>query len=99
MGRKGRLPFYDLPAPNRPDGTPLYAAPYHWPAYEWLRILQAAGVGDYGRARASVRAIRSGLQAEQEGLKRQLKRLQERVRALVPWLIGARLPYVPRLSH
>ncbi len=47
---KDRLPFHNLPAPPSADGTPLYTIPYHWPAYEWLAVLQGTALGDYTQA-------------------------------------------------
>jgi hypothetical protein len=98
MARKARLPFYDLPAPAGPGGAPLYPVPYHWPAYEWLRLLQAAGVGDYGKALAAVRALRAGFQAELEGLKRQRHRLEGSAGAFVPGLLAGPLPFLPAFT-
>jgi hypothetical protein len=63
--------------PTRPrEESAMYSAPYHWPAYEWLRILEAASTGDYDQARESLRIIRTGLAAGHQRLKRQLPELK-----------------------
>jgi hypothetical protein len=49
--RKALLPYHDVPAPRKADGTALYPIPYHWPGYEWLNVLQSSAVGDYDQAR------------------------------------------------
>jgi hypothetical protein len=67
------LHYLDLSPPMRSDGGPLYAIPYHWPAYEWLHALQAAAVGDYAEARGELAAVRAGLRADHERLQTQLR--------------------------
>jgi tetratricopeptide (TPR) repeat protein len=67
------LSYRDLPSPRRPDGTPLYPGPYHWPAYEWLYVMQAAALGDYGQAQVALRTIRTGREAGHGGLKQRLQ--------------------------
>jgi tetratricopeptide (TPR) repeat protein len=96
--RKQALLFQDLAAPKNPDGTALYAIPYHWLAYDWLYLLQAAAVGDYADARAAVRAIRSGLQAGHDRLKQQLRDFEPRVLRLLPGLFSGPPPFLPAFT-
>jgi hypothetical protein len=70
------------------EGEAVYFAPYHWPAYEWLRILEGASLGDYDKARESLRIIRAGLAAGHERLKRQLPALKNAEWKLVPGLLS-----------
>jgi hypothetical protein len=73
---KQALPYYDIPAPRSPDGTALYALPYHWPCYQWLDVLQAAAVGDYEQAHQALQALRSGLRGGHELMQRRLRNPQ-----------------------
>jgi hypothetical protein len=95
---KDGLLYLDISAPKRPDGTALYTVPYHWPAYEWLQVLQAAAVGDYGQARGALAAIRLGLSAGNERLKRQLRDLTRTDLALLPGLLCGPLPFLPAFT-
>src|SRR5207237_9515393 len=77
------------------QGTALYALPYHWPGYEWLHVLQAAAVGDYGQARGDLRAIRSGLRAGHDRLERQLRGFERGERELLPGLLAGPPAFLP----
>jgi tetratricopeptide (TPR) repeat protein len=97
--RRHALLFQDLPPPKRPDGTELYPLPYHWPAYDWLHLLQAAAVGDYAEGREAVRAIRDGLHAGHERLKQRLRDFEPSAVRLVPALLsGPTPPFLPTLA-
>jgi hypothetical protein len=103
-GNDGRAPPKATPE-ARPstrsnDGSALHALPYHWPAYEWLRVLEAASAGDYGQARESLRIIRGGLAAGQERLRRQLPALENGEWRLIPGVlsgagVAAPPPFLP----
>src|SRR5207247_10323602 len=94
---KHGLLYQDLPSPQNLDGSVLYSVPYHWPAYEWLDVLQAAAVGDYAQARGDLRAIRSGLHDGHERLRQQLKDVERRPLMYLPWLLSAPPPFLPVL--
>jgi hypothetical protein len=92
---KDKLPYHDLPAPRGPDGTALYSVPYHWPAYEWLAVLQGAAVGDYTQARGALYTIRSAQFAGRERLIGQLRGFHREFPTLFPALVSGPLPYLP----
>jgi tetratricopeptide (TPR) repeat protein len=92
------LGYYNLPAPNRADGTAFYPMPYHWPAYEWLQSLEAAALGDYAQAGEDLGAIRSGVRAGQERLRQQLREGLRPEWALLPWLLSGPSPFLPALA-
>jgi hypothetical protein len=73
------LRYLDLAPPQRSDGGPLYATPYHWPAYEWLHVLQTAAVGDYAEARGELAAIRAALKSDHQRLEGQLREVDTRL--------------------
>jgi hypothetical protein len=95
---KHGLLYYQLPPPQSPAGGPLYALPYHWPAYEWLHILQAAAVGDYAQARAEAHVIRAVLRAGHERLRKQQAEADRRVWTYLPGLLSGPPPFLPALA-
>jgi tetratricopeptide (TPR) repeat protein len=98
MAGKDVLPYHDMPAPRSRQGTALYPVPYHWPAYEWLRVLQSAAKGDYALATADLRTIRAGLRAGHERVKRQQAGFERFDRALSPLLLSGPLPFLPAFA-
>jgi hypothetical protein len=88
-----RLHYHDLFPPKNAVGEPLYAIPYHWPAYEWLHTLQAAAVGDYGEARDELRVVRTGLKAGHEQLAQQLREVERDLWEFVPGLLSGPRPF------
>jgi hypothetical protein len=92
---KDKLPYNELPAPRGPGGAPLYSIPYHWPAYEWLQALEAAGVGDYAEAGEALRAIRAGLRVGHERLKARLRTFAPEEQLMLSGLLSGPLPFLP----
>jgi hypothetical protein len=92
---KDKLPYHDLPAPPGADGSPLYTVPYHWPAYEWLAVLQGAALGDYTLARQALNTIRSGQFAARQRVLAQLREFRHDFPILVPALVSGPLAYLP----
>jgi hypothetical protein len=86
------LPPADIPVPRRPDGRLRYALPYSLPGYEWLRVLQAAAVGDYELARRVLRELRDPLRAGSERLKQQRQTLQQGGPQMVAGLFAGQSP-------
>jgi hypothetical protein len=64
------------------DGFALYTLPYHWPAYEWLAVLQGAALGDYTQGRLALNTIRAGRFAGRERVIAQLRGFH---RITPPW--------------
>jgi hypothetical protein len=95
QANKERLLYYDLASPRNPDGSPLYAIPYHLPAYDWLYVVQAAAVGDYARAQEGLRAIRGGWQAGHRLLRQQQEPLERRIATSLPGLLSGPAPFLP----
>jgi len=95
--RHGLL-YHDLPFPRDAAGVPLYAIPYHWPAYEWLHAVQAAAVGDYAVAREEVASLRAGRQAGLDLLMRQQPDIDEGLRQFVPGLLSGPPPFLPAFT-
>jgi len=93
--KKHGLHYHDLLPPRGGNGEPLYAIPYHWPAYEWLHALQTAAVGDYAAARGEVRAIRSGLKAGHQMLQEQQREVEKRLWPFVGGLLSGPRPFLP----
>ncbi len=77
---------------------------FHWPAYEWLHVLEAAAIGDYAQCQEDLRTIRAVRHAEHEALQRQIDAFaREDVRLLTGSLSGPP-PFLPAfialtLSH
>jgi tetratricopeptide (TPR) repeat protein len=96
-GKHG-LAFHDLLPPKNADGGPLYAIPYHWPAYEWLHVLQAAAVGDYVQARGELGAIRAEVQAGHQRMKEAQRDIEQHLLTFVPRLLSGPSPFLPALT-
>jgi hypothetical protein len=92
---KDKLPYHDLPVPRGADGSALYTVPYHWPAYEWLAVLQGTALGDYTRARLALNTIRSGQFDGRERVIDQLRGFRRDFPTLVPTLVSGPLAYLP----
>jgi hypothetical protein len=95
---KQGLAYYDLAPPQKREGGVLYALPYHWPAYEWLHVLESAAVGDYAAARDDLRATRAGLHAGHERLVQRPRDFDQRVRVLLPGLLSGPPPFLPAFA-
>jgi hypothetical protein len=95
---KHALLYYDMASPNTQDPSALYAFPYLWPAYEWLRALQSAAVGDYALARAELDAIRSGFQAGHERMTREQTALAGQLWTFLPGLFSGPALGLPAFS-
>jgi hypothetical protein len=95
---KHGLRYYDIVPPGSPAGASLYALPYHWPAYEWLHVLEAAALGDYTQARADLAAIRADVQATHTRFSQQPRDLQRDVLQLVPRLFTGSPPFLTALA-
>jgi hypothetical protein len=93
-GKRG-LSYHDLPPPRGADGKPLYPLPYHWPAYEWLDVLQASALGDYDQARLALRAIRAGRRIGHDLLRQQLRNLEHGDRQLLAGLFSGPPAFLP----
>jgi hypothetical protein len=98
QAKKHGLRYLDLPAPASPGGRPLYQLSYHWPAYDWLYLLQAAALGDYARARTAVHEIRSEQRIGQERLKQDLRAFPGRVAIVLPGLFAGPPPFLPAFT-
>jgi hypothetical protein len=96
--RKLGLGFYDVVGPRDREGRPLYPLPYHLPGYDWLHVLQAAAVGDYGRAQETLRSIRAGHRAGHVLLRRQLQDLERYATPQVAGLLAAPPPFLPAFT-
>jgi hypothetical protein len=92
---KHGLGYADLPPPADRDNVRLYGAPYHWPAYEWLHVLESAAVGDYALCQNDLRAIRDSQQILQDQRQQQAGKFQNSVRMLLPSLMTGSNPYLP----
>jgi hypothetical protein len=95
---KRGLAFHDLFPPKNPSGGALYALPYHWPAYEWLHVLQAAAVGDYAQAREELHAIRSEVQAGHQRMKEAQREIDRHLWTFVPRLLSGPSPFLPAFT-
>jgi hypothetical protein len=95
---KHGLLYYEIPPPTSEKGAPIYAIPYHWPAYEWLHALQAAAVGDYSVARSELRTIRNGMRIAHDGLQQQLRNSDNSLLTLVPGLLAGPNPFLPAFT-
>jgi hypothetical protein len=95
---KQGLQYYDLLPPKSGDGAPLYASPYHWPAYEWLHVLQTTAVGDYAKAREDLHRIRAGLGAGHQQLKQDLREIDRQIWTYLPGLLSGLPPFLPTFS-
>jgi tetratricopeptide (TPR) repeat protein len=82
-------------APQDPDGRPLYPVPYRWSAFEWLRVLQSAAVGDYAQAYADLRSLRAELAAGRKRMRHRLAGFDDIVRAFLPGLLSGPWPLAP----
>jgi tetratricopeptide (TPR) repeat protein len=94
--KKEGLHYQDLFPPRGADGEPLYAIPYHWPAYDWLHALQTAAGGDYGEARGELGTIRSGLKSGQQMLGEQRRLIESRLWHFVGGLLSGPQPFFPQ---
>lgn len=92
---KHGLGDYDLSPPQNPFGGPLYAAPYRWPAYEWLHALAAAALGDYAQAHDDLHALRGGLRAREERRRLEQRDIVRGAPILVPGLFLGPTPFLP----
>jgi tetratricopeptide (TPR) repeat protein len=96
--KKHGLHYHDLLPPRGSDGEPLYAIPYHWPAYEWLHVLQTAAVGDYAEAGSEMRVIRSGLKAGHQMLREQHRAVENHLWQFVGGLLSGPRPFLPEAT-
>jgi hypothetical protein len=85
---KDRLPYEDLTAPRKPDGSPLYPLPYHLPGYDWLFAVQASALGDYADARAGLQSLRKALQTTEDRMGGQSRNLERGDRVWLPTLFA-----------
>jgi hypothetical protein len=85
---KHRLGYYDVAPP----------LPYHYPAYDWLRVLAAAALGDYAEAREDLQAIRGEIRAGHDRLRQQPRDFDGAARALVPGLLAGPPPFLPAFT-
>jgi tetratricopeptide (TPR) repeat protein len=92
---KRNLGFEDIPSPATSAGTSLYPVPYRFSVYDWLRVLQTAAVGDYARARESLRTIYAGLAAAHDLTSQRLKTLQNQDETMIGGLLSGPLIYLP----
>jgi hypothetical protein len=95
---KDQFPYHDIPSPVKHDGTPLYAVPYRWPGYEWLKVLQAAAVGDYAEARGTLAVIRSRVHAGHERFQQQVRGMEHGEQPLLPGLFAGPLVWLPAFT-
>jgi hypothetical protein len=95
---KQALLYNDLLPPKNAAGLPLYAIPYHWPAYEWLHALQTAALGDYAQARGELAAVRSGIRAGIERLNQQQQEAERHLWTFIPGLLSGPSPFLPAYS-
>jgi tetratricopeptide (TPR) repeat protein len=95
---KHGLGISEVPPPVARDNVWFYRAPYRWPAYEWLHVLEAASVGDYAQCRDDLRGIRAAQQANQEQLRLQGRALEGSIRALLPSLVTGPSVYLPAFT-
>jgi hypothetical protein len=92
---KEGLQYLDIPGPKKWDESKLYGLDYHLPAYEWLRAVQAAAIGNYAEARGALGAIRNGLRVGNDRLSWQLRQIDLRDVALLPGLFCGPPPFLP----
>jgi hypothetical protein len=92
------LRYQDLFPPRGADGEPLYAIPYHLPAYAWLRTLQTAAVGDYAEARDEIAAIRAEWNSGLEAVRQQRPFIEDRVLRLVGVMLSGPQPFLPQAA-
>jgi tetratricopeptide (TPR) repeat protein len=95
---KHKLRHMELLPPRNPDGRAIYSVPYRWSAYEWLRLLQSAAVGDYAQAQADLRALRAELGAAREQMREQLRGFDSRVWTFLPGLLSGPNPMLPAFT-
>jgi hypothetical protein len=106
IARSDALPYHDLPPPPplsggnvaTRDGIGVHSVPYHWPGYEWLRVLEAAAVGDYAQARGALRTIRAGMRIGHERLEQQLRGREKGEGAYFPGLVSGPPAFLPAFS-
>jgi tetratricopeptide (TPR) repeat protein len=82
----------ELFAPQDGNGRPLYPVPYRWSAFEWLRVLQSAAVGDYAQAYADLGALRDELGAGRKRMQDRLTGFDDRVWQFLPGLLSGPSP-------
>ena len=81
------------------QGLGVYQAlPYRWPAYEWLHVLEAAGVGDYAPCRESLRTIRAIKHAEHAQLEQQARAQERSIPVLLPGLLAGPPRFLPAFT-
>jgi hypothetical protein len=98
QAHKRGLAHLDLPGPQAPGGGAPYLFPYRWAAYDWLHALEAAAVGDYAAARRALGALRSGLRARRELVRRDLQSIDGLFRTVLPGLLSGPPWYMPAFS-
>jgi hypothetical protein len=87
-----------LVTPKDRDGRSIYPLPYRWSAYEWLRLLQSAAIGDYAQAREDLHAIRAELTFARDAIQEQLDKFDNRLRTFIPSFLSGPLPILPTLT-
>jgi hypothetical protein len=92
---KHGLGYYELAPPGNRGGGSLYAMPYHWPAYEWLHMLEAASVGDYVQARGDLRAARAAQHAEHDQLRQAVGGIERQSWAMLPGVLSGPPLFLP----
>jgi hypothetical protein len=98
QGAKNQQLYYTLLPPRGGDGLPLYVSFYDFPAYEWLRTLQAGALGDYAQARDALGEIRARLQSAQDSQKQQLQEIDRLLVSRFPGLLSGPLPLAPAVT-
>jgi hypothetical protein len=88
----------ELFPPQYGNGRPLYPVPYRWSAFEWLRVLQSAAVGDYAQAHADLRSLRAELAAGRKRMQDRLAGFDDIVRAFLPGLLSGPSPLAPAFA-
>jgi hypothetical protein len=87
-----------LVPPKDKDGRSIYPLPYRWSAYEWLRLLQSAAIGDYGQAREDLHAIRAELTFARKAIQEQLDKFGNRLQTFIPGFLSGPSPMLPAMT-
>jgi hypothetical protein len=95
LGSKEGLQYRDLPPPLGADGRPVYSLPYHWPAVDWMQLLEAAAVGDQVQARAALRTIRGGWHTGNDLIALSLRELEQNLGRAPAGLLAGPPVFVP----
>jgi hypothetical protein len=98
QGAKNQPLYYTLLPPRGGDGLPLYVSFYDFPAYEWLRTLQAGALGDYAQARNALGEIRSRLLSAQDSQQQQLRDIDRLLVNRIPGLLSGPPPLAPAVT-